>query len=108
MLILKSSLFTLGVFLLIMSIYHDLSKRFIPLNNFTVNEQENNINNYTVVQIEIIPGDTLFSIHEQLNPQISVEVDVNQLIDDFIALNPSIDPEQLVVGKKYYFPKYHL
>jgi|SRR5690625_1178971 len=108
MLILKRLLITLCVFLLVMSIYHDLSKNFTPLNNLTINERENNDVNYTIVQIEVLQGDTLLSINEQLNPQMSYEVDINQIIDDFTTLNPSVDPQHLIVGNKYYFPKYHL
>lgn len=108
MLSVKQLFITLCVFLLIMSIYHDLSKDFSPINDNPINNFETSIDNYTVVQVEVMPGDTLLSISEQLNTQAFMEMDVAQLLEDFTTLNPSVDPQQLIIGKMYYFPKYHL
>lgn len=108
MLILNRLLILLCIALMIMSIYHDLSKTYSPVDDNTP-EMDDNFNiNYTVVSIKISSGDTLLSINEQLNPHFLTEVDIEQLLEDFMVLNPSVDPQQLKVGNTYYFPKYQL
>lgn len=103
----KRLLTVVCILLLIMSIHFDLSKQSDFENDVIDHEQEDQSTHFTIVKIEVMPGDTLLSISEQLNPQLFSLLNIEQLFADFITLNPSSDPQKLITGKNYYFPKYH-
>lgn len=108
MLMIKRLSILLCVCLILMSIYHDLSKSFSPISYSKEKLDEQITEHYTVVPVKISSGDTLLSINEQLNPTFLNEVDMEQLLQDFMTLNPSVDPQHLLIDEIYYFPKYHL
>lgn len=103
----KRFLTVVCILLLIMSIHSDLSKQSNIANDVIDNEQKDRSTHFTIVKIEVMPGDTLLSISEQLNPQLFSHLNVEELFADFVTLNPSSDPQKLITGKNYYFPKYH-
>lgn len=55
-------------------------------------------------RVTIAPGDTLLSVAERINRS---EPDIDRLMKDFAALNPSVDPNRLQIGETYAFPDYN-
>ena len=106
MLLTKRISIALLLILLFLSINHDLSKNTYPTDNILVNDLETETISFTIVQLKVLPGETFLSIMEQINPLLFNDLDIEQLIEVFISLNPQTDPYQLVVGETYYFPKY--
>jgi|SRR5690625_2458818 len=106
MLSVKRILYGSLIVLIVLSINHDLSKKSYSINDTMTNAEQSKPLNYTIVKQKILPGDTFLSIIELINPSSFEELDIDQLIADFIDLNPKVNPHQLIVGHTYYFPKY--
>lgn len=53
---------------------------------------------------QAVPGDTLISVVEKLNPDGGFTI--TQMIKDFKSLNPGVNPENIQLGKTYKFPLY--
>ncbi|WP_407268401.1 hypothetical protein [Radiobacillus sp. PE A8.2] len=60
---------------------------------------------YETIRIYPKPGDTVLSIVEDLNQNTST-LKMNQIIDDFVTLNPDANPHQINPKTAYYFPVY--
>ncbi|MFD1850262.1 hypothetical protein [Oceanobacillus bengalensis] len=96
------------ILMLIASIYKDLSLGTannkvmdIPANTETINHIS-----YDIMQIKISPGDTLLSVVEGINSS-NAKLNFDNLINDFKALNPNVDPYKLEPNTFYYFPVYN-
>lgn len=106
----KRLLFYFIIILLIISLYKDLTDGSFSFNHNKLgqiqqiypNEQETKL---TVVAVRVQAGDTLLSITEQINQQ-TLELDIDQMINDFKTLNPTIDPFHLEPNSVYYFRIY--
>ncbi|QKY69472.1 hypothetical protein [Lentibacillus sp. CBA3610] len=61
----------------------------------------------TVLKVQVSTGETVLSIAERINPQDSNHLDISQVLDDFRALNPDVEPTHITPGEYYYFPLYH-
>ncbi|WP_138415769.1 hypothetical protein [Aquibacillus sediminis] len=61
---------------------------------------------YQVVQQAIQPGDTVLSVVESLNSEHNNAFQMEEIINDFKALNPGVDPHQIKPDQHYYFPRY--
>ncbi|MBM7569649.1 hypothetical protein [Aquibacillus albus] len=60
---------------------------------------------YQVIQQTTKPGDTVLSIIDSLNQNIS-SVQMEQIIHDFEQLNPGVNPHQIEPNSSYFFPVY--
>lgn len=87
------------------SIYYDLKKgtlpeteRVAPVSNMTVDRK------IPAKKLVVKPGDTVLSIVEKLNGQMSVPI--QKIIHDFKKLNPGADPHAIQIGETYLFPLY--
>lgn len=58
-----------------------------------------------VFEATVKPGDTVISIVEH-HIKKPLPVSINDLIDDFLKLNPGKDPEKIQIGTTYLFPDY--
>lgn len=106
----KRMFFYLIIFLLIVSLYKDLTigSSFSNVNKTIHTQQTNSINQkngMSVIQVRAQPGDTVLSITEELNQQLP-DLNIPQIIDDFKILNPNIEPHHLQNDTVYYFPLY--
>lgn len=103
----KSGLYIL-IFLIAISIYNDLSLgTLIPSNPHEQHKnriQENKLTRFQVKKVKIKPGDTVLSIVEKLNKSIHT-LDMQQILHDFKLVNKT-NPQEIEVGKFYYFPLY--
>lgn len=86
------------IFLLTISLYHDLTKGSRP-----AEIPRNSIHYQSVVAR---PGDTVLSIAEEINDPERLPASLTVLIADFSELNPKADPYALVTGQSYFFPIY--
>jgi hypothetical protein len=74
------------------------------------NQQQKSINNGNeeelyYQEVKVAAGQTVLSIVEQIQGE-ALPVSISQLITDFQALNPKIEPEMIQIGKVYKFPVY--
>lgn len=102
----KTSLFIL-ILLVILSIYNDLSGNY-PKYSYERNvriENRNQAETFSAVQVIVQPGQSVLSITEQINKSIE-KINIEQIMEDFKALNPGVDPLQLQSNQMYYFPLY--
>ncbi len=109
----KSSIKILSYILIalfFMSIYKDLSvgTTLTPENNLKQPQAENIIKteNITAMKVKVHQGDTLLTVAEKINPQLTNNLNVDEIVEDFKALNPTADPVKLQPGEFYYFPIY--
>lgn len=61
---------------------------------------------FEVVTIEVQEGETVLSIIEKLNEEQMDTLNITKLLNDFMMLNPNVDPYHLNNRKKYQFPIY--
>ncbi len=94
-------IFILIIFL-IQSIYKDLSLS----TEKPVERQESEETFVQVIQVKTEPGDTIFSIMEELHDGARFKRQI--ILQDFQKLNPSADPLQLEAYKFYFFPIYNI
>ncbi|HLS07964.1 hypothetical protein [Lentibacillus sp.] len=104
----KKILVYVFVVLFLVSIHRDLtigtpldSKSDGQHDNPMVEEEQAN-----AVKISVNKGDTVLSIVEELNEQNDRELDIPQIMTDFKALNPGVEPLHIESGDDYYFPLY--
>ncbi|TSB46835.1 hypothetical protein FN960_10310 [Alkalicoccobacillus porphyridii] len=56
-------------------------------------------------EVIVEPGHTVLSIVEHLH-QGPIPVSIQQIVDDFKALNHSLEPDAIQIGQTYLFPIY--
>lgn len=96
----KKFFFFLLFGLIIYTAYLDLSKGTLHLNGHL---QESDIQ-IPYEEIVVLPGETVLSVLERINGTLPVSIE--QALQDFTAINPSIDPMLIEAGKRYKFPVY--
>ncbi|MBB3906875.1 MULTISPECIES: type IV pilus assembly protein FimV [Anoxybacillaceae] len=98
-----------AVCLAIYIIYHDVTKGTLPVSEQKVahapsaKTETAASSSYRVIKVQA--GDTLLSIMEREQGQ-SLPVSIEELIEDFEALNPGIKATSIQIGKAYKFPIY--
>ncbi|MBP1947552.1 hypothetical protein [Virgibacillus litoralis] len=96
--------------LFVISIYKDLSigttLTSINRNKQPQEEYVTNTKNISAMEVKVNQGDTLLTIVEKINPQLTNNLDVTKIVSDFKALNPTVDPKQLQPNEFYSFPIY--
>ncbi|SFA70701.1 hypothetical protein SAMN04488072_101139 [Lentibacillus halodurans] len=96
------------IILFLISVHQDLTVG-TPLNN-NLDSQNNppivEQENITFIKVQTNTGDTVLSIVEELNKQNNNDLDISQILDDFKALNPGVEPLHIQTGEYYYFPLY--
>ncbi|SDQ49540.1 hypothetical protein SAMN05216232_1815 [Virgibacillus subterraneus] len=107
--ILKTFIYIL-IALFFISIYKDLSiGTTLTSINKTKQPQEEyvtNTKNISVMEVKVHHGDTLLTIVEKINPQLTNNLDVTKIVADFKVLNPTVDPKKLQPNEFYSFPIY--
>lgn len=108
----RNVFYILMILLFFFSIYKDLTIGTPPFNedNLYVVEQkysQETENNNTISRAEVFvqPGDTVLSITEVLNNELST-LDVTKVLNDFKLINPGINPYDLKSDTSYFFPLY--
>lgn len=91
--------------------YYDISHGTLPLiTNPTTASAKTPISEpskppvVSTKQITVQSGDTVLSIEERLNGKTPPSI--AQMITDFKALNPSVDPNKIEIGRTYTFKIY--
>ncbi|MDX8359574.1 MULTISPECIES: LysM domain-containing protein [Bacillaceae] len=113
----KKKMIGIILFLFVIYIfYYDISIGSLPVINSQNNTEENtpfvdrdesplNTQQMEHQLVKVKRGDTVISIVEELyNGPIPVSME--QLLNDFEALNNNLKPEQLQAGQTYKFPLY--
>jgi hypothetical protein len=106
----KNLLLLLLSFLIIYSIYFDLSVGTLPLPHSSTAKVDAVAKPETKSKIpyfefKVEPGDTLITIVEHQIKK-SLPVSITRLIHDFEALNPGHSAEKIQIGTSYRFPDY--
>jgi hypothetical protein len=104
----KNLLLTLISFLILYSIYFDLSVGTLPLpskGSVKVEAVAKPKSSIPYFEVKVEPGDTLITIveHQIKKP---LPVSITRLIHDFENLNPDQSAEKIQIGKNYHFPDY--
>ncbi len=92
------------IILFVMSIYKDVSPE-LRNENEKKNGPIDQPGQFQIIKVKVQSGETVLSIVEDINQPLT-DVDVESIILDFQALNPTTDPYQLKTGAFYYFPLY--
>ncbi|SET63138.1 hypothetical protein SAMN05421676_106136 [Salinibacillus kushneri] len=58
---------------------------------------------YKPVKHKVKAGETVLSIVENMSDE---SVEFQQLLEDFQTLNPDVNPNEIQIGKTYFFPAY--
>lgn len=117
--VLKRILKIVIILLFIISIGRDLTTGTFPAANIsTANEHiekaeegkqlepiQKNSFRYKRLQHKVTAGETVLSIIEKLN-QNGPPVTIQQMLLDFSALNPDVDPHHIKTNNVYFFPVY--
>lgn len=93
-------------FLVIYSVYHDLSVGTLSTQKkeaVAVSSMENN-DQQQAKKVKISSGQTVLSVVEQLNQKASVPI--KKIVKDFKSLNPGVNPNEIQSGEIYAFPLY--
>ncbi|MBM7584693.1 hypothetical protein JOC86_001230 [Bacillus pakistanensis] len=108
----KRAFYFLLVLIVLYSVYYDLNTGTLPKSSTiatTGQAQESNASmesdDNKSLTIKVKPGDTVLSLVEE-HRQGSSEVAIDQIIKDFEELNDGLNPEDIQIGKTYYFPVY--
>lgn len=105
----KNLLFLLVSFLIIYSIYFDLSVGTLPHADTAkveaVAKPKASTPSIHYFEVKVEPGDTLITIVEHQIKK-SLPVSITRLIHDFETLNPDQSAEKIQIGKSYRFPDY--
>jgi hypothetical protein len=104
----KKRIFTILFLIACWTSYQDLTSGSLPAgkNEAATNQpQAQETAAVPYLRVTVSPGDTLLSITERVS---SRQPDINQVIHDFLTLNPSVDPNHLKIGETYAFPVYTL
>jgi hypothetical protein len=108
----KNLLLLLLSFLIIYSIYFDISVGALPYPDTQKVEAVAKPklpklpkSSIPYFEVKVEPGDTLITIveHQMKKP---LPVSITRLIHDFEALNPDQSAEKIQIGKNYRFPDY--
>lgn len=87
--------------LIIYTSYLDLSQGTLSshdaTNDVVKNEQPH-------LEVVVQHGETVLSVLERMHGTLPVSID--KALQDFIELNPKVDPIAIEAGKKYKFPVY--
>ncbi|MCM3161797.1 LysM domain-containing protein [Metabacillus litoralis] len=107
----RFSTILIGLFLLYI-IYYDFQIGTLPVTNKTstaqvvastsIDKQQTKIPSF---EMTVKQGDTVLSIIEKHHGTLPVSIE--QVIEDFETLNPKMDAEEIMIGKKYTFPNYN-
>ncbi|WP_445490395.1 hypothetical protein [Niallia sp. 03133] len=102
----KRLVITLLVFITIYVIYFDLNHGTLSSTQEPAIEvHATPTNSIPSFQQKVKTGDTvLLIVEDELHKNLPVSID--QLIKDFKKLNNKLSPEDIQVGKTYYFPDY--
>ncbi|TQS74558.1 hypothetical protein DX933_11520 [Ornithinibacillus gellani] len=102
----RLSLYVL-IFLVLTSIYKDLTIGSTPKRQ--ENEESASIKHvaFVVIKQKVLPGDSFLTIIEQINAPHIFLMNVEQMRADFMMLNPNVNPNELQAHTYYYFPLYH-
>lgn len=103
----KRLVITLLIFLTIYVIYFDLQNGTLPSNEEpSIETQATTIGqNLSHFEEKVQSGDTVISIIEAYTGNtLTVSIDV--LISDFQTLNNGLTPQEIQIGKTYFFPIY--
>lgn len=106
---LKRMLLYLLLFLFLLSMYNDLHlgtprPKETPTHHphlATHSEDE-----FQIVQIKVQPGESALSIIEKINPNLSDQLNIMDVIADFKRINPGTNPHELHPQHSYFFPLY--
>ena len=98
----------LFIILLIIACYHDLNPNELNPKMISENSSSSNYDNkslkFQVISYQIQSNKQFLSIMEQINP--NSEINIDQFISDFQALNPTANIYQLEAEHIYLFPLY--
>jgi hypothetical protein len=105
----KNLLILLASFLIIYSIYFDISVGTLPQTDTkkveAVAKPKSPKTSIPYFEVKVEPGDTLMTVVEhRIKRQLPVSI--TRLIHDFEALNPEQTAEKIQIGKSYRFPDY--
>src|SRR5690625_2352299 len=96
------------LFLIITSVYHDLTTGSLPHTESNIDQAqiEQTHHEIIIVKRDVQAGETVLSIIEKINQDQLHELDISKILSDFKQLNPDADPFNLQLNKSYYFPVY--
>src|SRR5699024_8864667 len=94
------------LFLLLASIHKDLSAGTPPPDETSKDSTRQSAGDFSVIQVKALSGETVLSIVERINPAATHLIEIEQIMDDFKALNPDADPHHLKQNTYYNFPRY--
>lgn len=97
------------IFLLVISVYKDLStgtSMMTEKDETAIEISEENSQTMKVVKIKVTSGDNALSIIERVNNDHLSKLDIDKFLEDFTKLNPHANPSSLKVNEYYYFPLY--
>ncbi|MFC0473511.1 hypothetical protein ACFFHM_24115 [Halalkalibacter kiskunsagensis] len=87
-------------------------QKTIEQQNNSVDKDESNQNSELILddlepvkEIVVEPGQTVLSIVEHLH-EGPISPSIQEIVHDFQELNGGIKPEEIQIGKKYFFPLY--
>lgn len=105
--LIKKSFLYIFIILLLVSIYKDLYYGTI-INNQTNDDNSayTTVNKPHVIKVKVQQGDTVLSIVEKINETENENLNIEMILEDFQAANPTADPFQLKANAFYYFPLY--
>lgn len=89
--------------LIILAISHDL---LTTHENKTIKNKQVRVIPFRTAEIKPKEDDTVFSIIESLHHNQPIPKSTTEMMQDFKALNPEINPYQLNLHKTYFFPLY--
>jgi hypothetical protein len=105
----KNLLILLASFLIIYSIYFDISVGTLPHSDTqkveAVAKPKLSKTRIPYFEVKVEPGDTLLTIVEHRIKK-PLPVSITRLIHDFEVLNPDQSAEKIQIGKSYRFPDY--
>ncbi|KHF41848.1 hypothetical protein [Halalkalibacter okhensis] len=116
----------IGIFFIILvilySTYYDLTIGTLPngLSHTASHPQADSIEQLDVAELQetmaeefepfkemvVEPGHTVLSIVEHLH-EGPISASIQEIVHDFQELNGGTKPEEIQIGKKYFFPIYH-
>jgi hypothetical protein len=107
----RLSLFFIGLFLCYI-IYYDFQIGTLPAFSKTITEKtqsttvdvKEKIPTIPFYEVKIKQGDTVLSITERHHG--SLPTSIEQIVEDFEALNSDVQAEAILLGETYRFPDY--
>ncbi|HLS34910.1 MAG TPA: hypothetical protein VK061_01570 [Bacillota bacterium] len=102
----QNSIYILIIFV-ILSVYADITTHNDVKTKNLCNAFHDETSRYTIVSYEVKDGDSVLSVMEDINKHKFHQQPIEQMIDDFLVMNPDANPYQLIPNKIYYFPIYN-